>query len=395
MARVLLAWELGGGLGHLVPLAGMGRALAEAGHQCRYALRDLWHAHAVFDLDNADVRQAPVFLPEHRRGNVAHTFADILHNIGYHDSNALAGLVAAWRRLYADFQPDLVVFDHAPTAQLAAHDLGVPVVILARTGFTVPPATTPLPGLRRHESGDPARLMEGENEVLRVINGALKRFHAPRLDHVSELFRAEARVLLSLPELDPYGPREDVAYWGPLEPGGGNAPCWPEGDGPKVFGYLKPFRTLDALLRSLAASGARGLLHIGGMDARECEQRSTERLRICPELIDTSRALAECDLVITHGGSITASVLLAGKPMLVLPLYLEQQLTAERIQALGAGLNAPRLTPGGMHDKLHALLREPRFAHSAQAFATSTAQYPTPPRERFTALIDRLLNRAL
>jgi hypothetical protein len=144
MARILLAWELGAGVGHLVPLAEAARELEAAGHECACALRDLGNAHAFFDTRKTRLYQAPVFLPVWRAENdTAYTFADILANIGYRQPQPLTGVLRAWRNLYADFKPDLMVFDHAPTAQAAARGLSIPSIVLARSGFTLPPAVTP------------------------------------------------------------------------------------------------------------------------------------------------------------------------------------------------------------------------------------------------------------
>lgn len=44
MATVLVTWELGGGLGHLLPLEPLVRGLSERGHRVAVALRDLSRA---------------------------------------------------------------------------------------------------------------------------------------------------------------------------------------------------------------------------------------------------------------------------------------------------------------------------------------------------------------
>ena len=38
--NLLLAWELGGGLGHVARLQGLGRLLREDGHKLTYAFRN-------------------------------------------------------------------------------------------------------------------------------------------------------------------------------------------------------------------------------------------------------------------------------------------------------------------------------------------------------------------
>ena len=47
MGRVLIAWELGGNLGHVVALTAVARELREWGHHVMFSLRDLPHADRV------------------------------------------------------------------------------------------------------------------------------------------------------------------------------------------------------------------------------------------------------------------------------------------------------------------------------------------------------------
>ncbi len=176
-----------------------------------------------------------------------------------------------------------------------------------------------------------------------------------------------------------------------MEHGHGLAPEWPPLPGRKIFAYLRNFPARDAMLDILARCGHPVLAHVSGMDAAECAQRSTRTLRISPGIIDARAALALCDLVVTHGGSLVSSALLAGKPLLTLPLHLEQQLAAAKAAALGASLNAPGLAPRGMQAKLERLLQERAFADAAQAFRQRYANAFAPLPGRFATLVATLL----
>jgi len=59
MANILLAWELGGGLGHLSALRPMVTGLAEKGHRVFAALRDLSRADRMFGAVEVSFLQAP------------------------------------------------------------------------------------------------------------------------------------------------------------------------------------------------------------------------------------------------------------------------------------------------------------------------------------------------
>ena len=59
MARILLAWELGGDYGHLMRFLTLGRELARRGHEPVFALRELTHVDAVLGDEPFRVFQAP------------------------------------------------------------------------------------------------------------------------------------------------------------------------------------------------------------------------------------------------------------------------------------------------------------------------------------------------
>src|SRR5208337_1246155 len=72
------------------------------------------------------------------------TYAHVLHNIGFDDPRPLAGLMEGWRSLFMAIRPDFVVFEHSPTALLAARGLAVRKMLIG-TGFTIPPPVYPFP----------------------------------------------------------------------------------------------------------------------------------------------------------------------------------------------------------------------------------------------------------
>ena len=48
MATILFVWELGGGLGHMMQMAALARALVKRGHRVYVVLREVAEAAAVF-----------------------------------------------------------------------------------------------------------------------------------------------------------------------------------------------------------------------------------------------------------------------------------------------------------------------------------------------------------
>src|SRR5215207_9183305 len=120
VATILLAWELGGGSGHLMQLMPIARSLARRGHRVHAALRDLSKAPAVFGPGVVRFLQAPYkSSPPRIEMRRPKTMAHIFHNTGFADVDELAALCEAWRGLFDLVRPDLILCDHSPTALLA------------------------------------------------------------------------------------------------------------------------------------------------------------------------------------------------------------------------------------------------------------------------------------
>ncbi|HEY8748223.1 MAG TPA: nucleotide disphospho-sugar-binding domain-containing protein [Tepidisphaeraceae bacterium] len=115
-------------------------------------------------------------------------------------------------------------------------------------------------------------------------------------------------------------------------------------------------------------------------------------MRFETETLDLKAAAAECDAAVLHGGhGTTASLLLAGKPTLLLPLVLEQQMLAARVRQLGAGLDAPIDKPIEIVNQLQRLLDDPALARSARTFAEAHRAFdPTAENDQMIRCIERL-----
>src|ERR1700728_2291050 len=125
MATIFFAWELGGGLGHLMRIAPLAKALTAQGHRVFLAARDLSRVESIYLGSGVQYVQAPFLNAQFEPGYEKPVyFADLLHNIGFADDGCLLAHAEAWRSLYRLVRPDLIVFDHSPTALLAAR--GVP-----------------------------------------------------------------------------------------------------------------------------------------------------------------------------------------------------------------------------------------------------------------------------
>ena len=81
-----------------------------------------------------------------------------------------------------------------------------------------------------------------------------------------------------------------------------------------------------------------------------CKQYQTPFFRFERERFDMVAVGRTCDLAILHGGQgSTISMLLAGKPILEVPIVLEQYHNAMAVEKLAAGLKADQQDPECVH----------------------------------------------
>ncbi|UGQ48652.1 glycosyltransferase [Massilia endophytica] len=374
MAHIHLAWELGGGLGHAGRLKVLAQALQARGHEVSMGLRDLAHTHRLLaDLDVPKL-QAPVWL--HRTAGMPPTqasLAEILIPNGYLEAQPLAGLVQGWRGLLKATRADLVVGDYAPTAMLAARSLGLPGASVG-IGFYSPPAGQPLPCLRDWEQVAPQRLATAEAHVLKTANAVLGKLSAPPLARAADILLGDLPLLCTWPELDHYGrPAGSCEWFGPnFLPATGAPPEWPQGSGPKVFAYLKhEHEAHAAVLQALADEGCRVLCYQPEIASGKAPPVVSPNIHYSLRPVSLEPAMAGADLCVCHGGEATlVQGLLAGVPVLLMPMQLEQFLISRRVESFGGGINAARFGAApNWRAIVRRLLDDPAYRNSARAFA--------------------------
>jgi UDP:flavonoid glycosyltransferase YjiC (YdhE family) len=394
MARILVTWELGGGLGHLVPLASIIGALTKRGHQLFAAVRELAHLEAVFGDLEVLYLQSPVKTTRAANCvNTPRTFAHILHNAGFGEPSELTVMTRAWRNLYEFIQPDLILFDYSPTAVLASRAIETKRVVIG-TGFCCPPDACPLPDFRPWLPAQSELLRRDEDRVLANVNRLLESWRLEPLDRLARLHvQVDATILATFPKLDAYPNRGEAEYFGVWSNAGGKEPVWPAATGKKVFAYLKHFPGLPQLLEALNRSRRPALVYLDPPDADLRTRFESPTLRFEPEPLDLNAIGKTCDLAILNGGhGATASLLLAGKPLLEIPLNLEQSLNSAAVTRLGAGLTGDLNQPTQNITQFLALLQSDEYARAARRFAAEHVGFdPERQVERIVHRIESLL----
>jgi len=339
VSRILYAWELGGGYGHVGSFRPLALALRDRGHEVVCAVRDLRSAQAFLGLHGIEAHQAPIWLHASHGIPPPVNYSEMLFEVGFQDSRGLTGMVRGWRSLLTRVDPDLLLVDHAPTCLLAARAGVRARRALFGTSFYSPPRRDPLPTFVPWQTPPVERLIESDRRVVDVANRVLDRLGGGTpLSRVADLFDVDEDFLCTFPELDHYGRRDDARYWGStFAADEGLPPEWPEGRGAKILGYLSSaYRDFDRLVKALAELPHRVLLYVPGYTSPSRARHGG--IVFSPQPLAMARAIAECDLVLCHGGHGTVSLaLLGGRPLLLVPIYVEQLVVSRNVATLGAG----------------------------------------------------------
>ena len=199
MKRILLAWELGGGYGHVAIMRGVAQALRELGHECIFAVRELRPAEEYLPPELGIVVQAPRSPIQARSPvNIQTSYASLLHNTGFDDPIDLAGRLRSWIELLRAFRIDAVLANHAPVALLAARALELPRGQFGAS-FGIPPLVSPFPGFQPQLQVKDSILQHNETEVLRALNQALQRLRLSPLEQLQQIFEGLPHPHLRLP----------------------------------------------------------------------------------------------------------------------------------------------------------------------------------------------------
>jgi UDP:flavonoid glycosyltransferase YjiC (YdhE family) len=372
MSRILCIWELGEDLGHLGRFAPVAEELIRRGHDVVLAAKDLSRVEELFAGSRVQLLQAPVWLGRLRQRPLTKCLADILLYKGYRSAESLRPMVRAWHSLFELVQPDLVVYDYAPTALLASRGMSIPRVILANGHYSPVPGQ-PLMDMCPWVPSKEGKIEESENRVVEVINKVADDLQLPPVRYVSDLFEVHSTILSEIQGFDIYAAKRQQAYYsGPLIVDAGlMEPVWAREEGPKIFAYLKPGREkVEEVLDSLSYLGVNVLCYCPDYPPSYHKYMSPNFL-IGRKPYRLRSALEQADVVICHSniGMVSAS-LYFGRPLLVLPTQLEQNINAIKIEDVGAGIwIKPQDDAVVIIRKINSLLTDSGFGKNAQTVA--------------------------
>ena len=398
MARsihVLVVWELGAHLGHLLKLKPVVLELLARGHQVTLLVPDVEAARCHLQtherlhlMDCPRLPQVENFVP--------HSYAEIIEHYVLPSDPAATDLFLQWQRLLAQTTPDVMLVELAPAALLAARLHGLPVLALL-TGWGLPRLARHVPGLAElpmlpGNSAKPAGQFAGaaawlEAQLLARANRLLQQAKVVPLESLGDLYSGAALTLLcTFPELDHFGVRPDARYVGSLYSlDEGVTLSWPtQVTGaepltrrPRVFVYLQPHRSNNELLRILSRLNADVIAYLPRANPQAVDELDSIQLQISNTPVRLQPLLSLADLVVSNGGhGLLSAALLAGVPLIVFPMQYEQALLATRGRATGAVAALPREEIDTKFEALAKSMLQAFHAKSAAlAFATKYARY--------------------
>ena len=360
MQPVLVVWEHGGNLGHLARLLPVAQALRERGHAVVFAVAQPRAVAPLLAGTGVSIVQAPQVLLPLSFTTSATCPADIWLRCGFASPPHAKVCVEQWLSLFDQLQPASVLVDASPVALYAAQFAGLPTVAFGH-GFELPPAMAGL-NFAPWQDG----LAQGVAHSERVLESALTGLASTLSSEGSPARRgdgglAQARAvgaILSLsrqalctwPELDHFDREPGTAdeagtadFVGPIwnDLPEAQALAWPNKPGTKVLCYLTlTDRRYDFLWQALHMQGANVLVvSPAGIDW-VCESTRGWGVTVIQRPVRLTNLLPECDAVIGHGGmGLTSMALHAGKPLMLLPLQLEQGLLAYQLAQRGLAIS--------------------------------------------------------
>ena len=332
MSKIALCWELGSGLGHVTVLGPLAHYYIKQGHEVICFLKTGTTRYRSLFPDCVQIHTAPCLSQSKQVINTAHSYSELLWHVGYAESDRLSRTLNEWRQLIEQHKCDIIVADHSPTARLAAHSLNINHVGIG-TGFCCPPPIAPYPEFDLVTSDNKNR--DIEQALLRNINLSLQYFSCPVIKQVCDIFSRIEDFLCTLPHLDHY--RRTVAqdYWGPvISTNFGHPFSWPDQHKYKIFCYLKSnFSNLASFAKALNNIDADKVVYIEEQDGISLFDDKTVLLTASAQL---ESICSRANLVISHGGhNLTAQLLMAGVPNLLMPMFMEQSIFAHKLSQQG------------------------------------------------------------
>jgi len=368
MARILIGWELGAGLGHVSRLRKIARALAERGHHPIFAVRNLVESWSLLKDDGFTVVQAP--MPNASPRSVkspwrAAGLSDIFVMQGFDRPGDIYPVVMAWQHLFDLYRPALAISDYSPMMCLAAFG-SVPMVIIG-DGFTVPPShLDEIPKIRPNvEETAP------QADVVAAMAEVQLRRGRPAPESFSQLFECESTWVCTFPELDPFKAHRLKPAVGPFD--APPAPLPPPNER-RFFAYLgTDYKKFKIASKGIAEIGLPGEVYVRRASPKTVKVFEDNGIHVHKQPASMVDTLRKCSVIIHQGGIGTTEVSLAiGRPQVILTTHLEQNLNGSAVERQGTGVRVTgNYESEAIGEAVHKVHDEPSYVERAQIVANA------------------------
>lgn len=350
--RVLFSyWD--GGTGHLTRTMSMAKEARGRGFEVGF-ISSGKYANWI-SKDNPDY---VVYIVENRNPKVqpptypfpvySHAFghAQRLRGLRFNDIEWLGETVKKEIDVLREFNPNIVFNDYRDTIRIGAEVLGIPIIGITKStgnpnGYTfgwwiTPPKDLILPDCRNS------------------FNEVRQKYGLLPIEDEREMFSGNISIIPSIEEIDPLIKSSEnshyvglLSHWwrqeGEFEPIPHNIP--------KVFSYIgeksRPKYGYESILSQVIKSLPDVGFYVVGSPERyidhHLDKPEREKMIIVRDHIPARKAIPECSVVLSHGGSGTVLLSLSyGVPIIFIgPFTTEQMTTARWVEKQQAGLIIP------------------------------------------------------
>jgi hypothetical protein len=348
---ILVARELPQNFGERLPLVDIAARIAAAGHRCAFAVSDI----AAAEYAGAPtLLQAPVW-PDNPSPPSGSSYGALLDRLGWADPGRVKAMVSAWDTFLRLLQPSSMVVEHSPALFLALATGTIPVLALG-TPYTLPP-----PGQGFARSGTSGERTE---RLLLAANALREARGLPPFRSMSELF-PQRRIVVGLPDLDPHRAARTERLAAP--PGGFPEAVDPPAEKRLLIHFDAPPKDLPALAQELATVDFQADIHIAGVPEHIAGFLRLRGHRVHDAPPDLRALLPQISHVVGHAGTLLASMTLAaGRPQLMMPRSVEQQINAAHLARLRVGMTCePASDPAAWRTALLSFLADPDLPDQA------------------------------
>ena len=129
---ILFIWELGTNMGHISRVILISNELIRRGHIVNIIIKEIDKLKYLSIDENIGIYRTPRI--QRKKKDKQYCFSDILFNIGFYCPNILRSRLLKWINIISKLKPDIICFDHAPTALLACRNMDI-IKIIINNGY--------------------------------------------------------------------------------------------------------------------------------------------------------------------------------------------------------------------------------------------------------------------